>query len=245
MKNFQYIARDYTPSIDLETLGKTFNTLEQGHKEAVKAASELETVVANLDMNEAEDGFKQQLINEIKDTVDNNTIYGNSYGALDDLILKSGDIASDGRIIGKLRNQKAKKEYDAKVDAMAITEGMKQMYKEENPYYYKEGDIDKHTGRYLPGEMWKPTTTPVATVSDAEIQKYALQIAAKDAGGGESVSFLDANGKPTPDPNQSEDGTIYKVETPHISSWYGREDEVEGSYTIYLYKYKDRGSFIK
>ena len=43
----------------------------------------------------------------------------------------------------------------------------------------------------------------------------------------------------------NEDGTIYKVETPHISSWYGREDEVEGSYTIYLYKYKDRGSFIK
>ena len=43
----------------------------------------------------------------------------------------------------------------------------------------------------------------------------------------------------------NEDGTIYKVETPHISSWYGREDVIKGSYTIYLYKYKDRGSFIK
>ena len=43
----------------------------------------------------------------------------------------------------------------------------------------------------------------------------------------------------------NEDGTVYKVETPHISSWYGREDVIEGSYTIYLYKYKDRGSFIK
>ena len=230
MKTFQYIARDYTPSIDLETLGKTFDTLEQGHKEAVKAASELETVVANLDMNEAEDGFKQQLINEIKTTVDNNTIYGNSYGALDDLILKSGNIASDGRIIGKLRNQKAKKEYDAKVDAMPITEGMKQMYKEENPYYYKEGGVDKNTGRYLPGEMWKPTTTPVATVSDAEIQKYALQIAAKDAGGGESVSFLDANGKPTPDPSQSEDGTIYKK----VSGKWERlsEDKIKQAYDV-------------
>lgn len=230
MKTFQYIARDYKPSIDLETLGKTFDTLEQGHKEAVKAASELETVVANLDMNEAEDGFKQQLINEIKDTIDNNTIYGNSYGALDDLILKSGNIASDGRIIGKLRNQKAKKEYDAKVDAMAITEGMKQMYKEENPYYYKDGGVDKNTGRYLPGEMWKPTTTPVATVSDAEIQKYALQIAAKDAGSGESISFLDANGKPTPDPNQSEDGTIYKK----VGSKWERlsEDKIKQAYDV-------------
>ena len=230
MKTFQYIARDYTPSVDLEVLGKTYDTLEQGHKEAIKAASDLETVVANLDMNEAEDGFKQQLINEIKDTIDNNTIYGNSYGALDDLILKSGNIASDGRIIGKLRNQKAKKEYDAKVDAMAINEGMKQMYKEENPYYYKDGGVDKNTGRYLPGEMWKPTTTPVATVSDAEIQKYALQIAAKDAGSGESISFLDANGKPTPDPNQSEDGTIYKK----VGSKWERlsEDKIKQAYDV-------------
>ena len=101
MKTFQYIARDYTPSIDLETLGKTFDTLEQGHKEAVKAASELETVVANLDMNEAEDGFKQQLINEIKTTVDNNTIYGNSYGALDDLILCINTFAVSELVISR------------------------------------------------------------------------------------------------------------------------------------------------
>ena len=38
-----------------------------------------------------------------------------------------------------------------------------------------------------------------------------------------------------------EDGTICNVENPHIQ-W---DDTVEGSYTIYLYKYKDRGSFIK
>ena len=38
-----------------------------------------------------------------------------------------------------------------------------------------------------------------------------------------------------------EDGTIYNVENPYVR-WDG---SVEGSYTIYLYKYKDRGSFIK
>ena len=38
-----------------------------------------------------------------------------------------------------------------------------------------------------------------------------------------------------------EDGTICNVENPYIR-WDG---SVEGSYTIYLYKYKDRGSFIK
>ena len=200
----------YIPSVDLTTLGNTFNTLEQGHKEAVKAASDLEITVANLPMNEDEDGFKQQLVNEIKNTIDENTIYGNSYGALDDLIIKIGNIKSDGRVIGRLRNQAAKKEYDAKVDAMPITEGMKQMYKEQNPYHYEDGEIDERTGRYLPGELWKPTTNPVATVPENEIQKYALQIAAKDAGSGETISFLDANGNPTSDPSKSEDGTMYK-----------------------------------
>ena len=39
----------------------------------------------------------------------------------------------------------------------------------------------------------------------------------------------------------NEDGTIYDVKTPYMR-W---DDTVEGSYTIYLYKYKDRGSFIK
>ena len=230
MKTFEYVTREYTPSIDLNVLGNTYNTLEQGHKEAVKAASDLEVAVSNLDMNEAEDGFKQQLINEIKTTIDDNTIYGNSYGALDDLIMQAGNVASDGRVIGRLRSQAAKKEYDKKVDAMNIPDGMKQMYKEKNPYHYEDGSIDERTGRYLPGETWEPTTNPVTTIPEAEIQKYALQIAAKDAGGGESVSFLDKNGKPTHDPTKSEDGSMYKK----VGTKWERlsKDKIEQAYKV-------------
>lgn len=232
MKTFDYISREYVPSIDLDTLGKTYDTLEQGHKEAVKAASDLEVAISNLDMNEAEDGFKQQLVNEIKQTVEDNTIYGNSYGALDDLIMKSGNIATDGRVIGRLRNQAAKKEYDAKVDAMNITNGMKEMYKEENPYYYEDGKIDKKTGRYMAGEKWQAKTNPVNTVSEAEIQKYVLQIVAKDAGGGNTVTFLDEYGRPTLDPSKSVDGAIYK----NTGTKYERlsEDKIKQAYNVAL-----------
>lgn len=210
MNTFQYQSRNYIPRVDLTTLGKSFDTLEQGHKEAVKTASELETAVANLDMNEAEDGFKQQLISEIQNTVKENTLFGNSYGALDDLIMKQGNIASDGRVIGRLRSNAAKKEYDAKVDAMAIPDGMKQMYKDENPYYYVDGDIDEQTGKIKAGQKWQAKTNPVKTVPMTEIQKYALAIAAKEAGGEENVSFLDAEGKETYDPAKSADGAMYK-----------------------------------
>lgn len=230
MPQVNYISRDYIPRVDLTTLGNTFNTLEEGHQAAVKAASDLEIAVSQLDMNEAEDNFKEQLISEIKDTIDNNTLYGNAYGALDNLVTQAGNIQSDGRVIGRLRNQAAKKAYDAKVDSMAIPDGMKQMYKEENPYYYEDGAIDERTGRTLPGELWKPIINPVTTVPDTEIQKYALQIAAKEAGGGENISFLDANEKETYDPSKSVDGAFYRK----IGTKYERlsEDKIRRAYQI-------------
>lgn len=175
MAQVQYITRDFIPRVDLTTLGNTFNTLEQGHQAAVKAASDLKAVIAELPMDAQEDGFKEQLVNEINQTIDDNTLYGNSYGALDNLVTQIGDIQSDGRIIGRLRNHQAKVEYDAKVDAMAIPDGMKQMYKEENPYYYEDGEINANTGRVLPGEMWEAKTNPVTTVPENQIQAYALQ----------------------------------------------------------------------
>lgn len=252
MNTFQYQSRNYTPRVDLATLGKSIDTLEQGHKEAIKTVSALETAVANLDMNEAEDGFKQQLVSEIQNTIKENTLFGNSYGALDDLIMKQGNIASDGRVIGRLRSNAAKKEYDAKVDAMAIPDGMKQMYKDENPYYYVDGDVDERTGKVKPGQKWEAKTNPVKTIPMAEIQKYALSIAAKDAGGGESISFLDAAGKETFDPTKSVDGAMYrKVGTKYerltkdkidkamqvaIQSIPGAEDSLRQDYKYGLYQ---------
>ena len=230
MRTFQYIARDYVPRVDLQTLGSTFNTLEEGHQAAVKAASDLKATIAELPMNAQEDSFKEKLVNEINQTVDDNTLYGNSYGALDNLVEQIGNIQSDGRIIGRVRNHQAKVEYDAKVDAMAIPDGMKQMYKEQNPYYYEDGGIDAKTGRYLPGELWKATTNPVTTVPDIEIQKYALQIAAKEDGDGEHITFLDKYGKETPDPSQSADGAFYRK----VGTKYERlsEDKIRQAYQV-------------
>lgn len=230
MKNYNFVNTPYIAPVNLEILGKTFDTLEQGHQNAVKTASELKTTIANLPMNEQEDDFKQQLINEIENTIDYNTTYGNSYAALDDLITKAGDIMSDGRVIGRLRNQAAKEEYDAKVDIMAISEGMKQMYKEENPYIYVEGEIDERTGKTVPGELWKPKTNPVATVSPTEIQNYALQIAAEESGSYQTITFLDKNGKPTSNAEESVDGLIYQ----QIGTTYQRlpKEKIAEAYRI-------------
>lgn len=200
----------YIPSVDLTTLGNTFNTLEEGHKKAIQTASELENTIAKLEMDESESDFKEGLIADIQNTIDDNTIYGNAYGSLDDLIMKAGNISSRGDVIGRMKSYAAKKEYDAKVDAAAIPDAMKEMYKKENPYHYTDGEIDERTGRVKMGEIWKPTTTPVKTIAQADIQKQALAIAATDEGQSNSISFLDANGRPTYRPEESVDGLIYQ-----------------------------------
>ena len=86
MNEFKYTSRPYVSRVNLETLGKSFDILEQGHKEAVKTASDLKTAIYNLQMDNSENGFKDQLISEIQKTIDDNTVYGNSYAALDDII---------------------------------------------------------------------------------------------------------------------------------------------------------------
>ena len=80
MAQVQYITREFIPRVDLTTLGNTFNTLEQGHQAAIQAASDLKATIATLPMDAQEDGFKEKLVNEINQTVDDNTLYGNSYG---------------------------------------------------------------------------------------------------------------------------------------------------------------------
>lgn len=256
MKYVDYIARDYVPRVDLTTLGNTYNTLEQGHQEAVKTASDLKTTVAALDMNEAEDGFKQQLVNEINTAIDENTLYGNSYGALDNLVAKAGDIASDPRVIGRLRSQQEYKAFQTKVDAMDMPEDYKSIYKEINPYHYKD-TIDATTGQVIGGNTWKPTYNPVNTVPLSEIITNGIRIAAEDSGESMGTVWLDKNGRPTNDPNQSFDGEVYMTTASgykaltkdkiragiraYIESTPGAKASLEQDYKIAAYKFQRDG----
>lgn len=212
MKTFQYSTREYVPSVDLNVLGKTYDTLEQGHKEAVKAASDLEVVMANLDLNETENEWRQQKINEIKQTVADNTIYGNSYAALDDIVMKAGDLASDQGAIGRLQAQKDFKTFQDRVNNdKSLPQDYKDYYLENNPYHY-EDTYDKN-GNIIGGTKWKPNTSPTNVVPLSELMVKGIQIAAKESGGGDVTRWLDANGNLTTDPSKAFDGEYYNTTT--------------------------------
>ena len=225
MINYQYTDTPYVDPVDLETLSKTYATLEEGHHKAVAAEAELKTAIANYDLNEAEDGFRQAMLDDLVSTIEENTKYGNKYGALDDIVTKAGDIESNPALLGRLKAQADYKAFQAKLDQMDIPDEYKEMYTELNPYYYQ--DKFDEQGRIIGGTTWQATDKPVKTISLADIITKGISWASAEAGESTVTRWLDENGNITTDPTKAFDGEYYDTTT---NSWQrlGRDKIMAG-----------------
>lgn len=196
MLTYKLQNRPIQPSYTLDVMAKGYSTMEQGHQQAIDTASKLKTAVANLPMNTAEDGYKQALLNSINKTIEDNTLYGNSYAALDDIVKQSGDISSNPGVLGRIKAQQEYSTYNAKVDARNdISDDVKRYSKAMNPYYYQDKLDDK--GNVIGGSEWKPTFNPVKSYDLNDIFARALQYIKPDQGSYEKTQFIDANGNVT------------------------------------------------
>lgn len=213
MNIINYIQRQQVNPIEVGAFDKAATTLQQGHKEAVKAASDLELAIAKLDLNEKEDAFRAAKLNQIKDTIRANTIYGNSYGALSKIIESQGSILGGADMIGRLKAQAEYKQYQDTLDKRQdISQDVKDRFKETNPYYYAD-KIDKKTGEIIGGTKWSPNSTPVEGVDMSKVASMALQLAASEKGGSNKTTWLDADGNPTSDYRKSVTGAVFNVTT--------------------------------
>lgn len=192
MKTYINTQQVQIPSYNLEVASNAFNKLNEGHIQAIQAQSELQNAIAQLDLNEAEDDFRQQLVNEIDSTVKENTRYNNAYFALPDIIAKAGNINSNPELIGRLRAQQA---YKANIDAIDartdVNDAAKEMAKAMSPYYYR----DKETGELINNGIWKPGYSPVKSYDINEILQLVGQYVSPDKGGFSApISFLNVDG---------------------------------------------------
>ena len=192
-----YIYQDNTSQSRQNAINQLINTadkLEAGHLKAVEAASQLQATIANLDMNEAEDGFKAGLQAELQQTIADNVQYGNMYYALDDIIKKSGDLLSRPDVIGRLRAQQDYKAFMDDLDKRTdIPEYLKNMYRDGtvNPYHYED---KVENGKIIGGSKWMPTHRPVSHIDEVKIIEQALKLVkpgTNNAYG--SYYFVDAN----------------------------------------------------
>lgn len=254
----------YTPTfrqqvnpIDLNVLARTYNTLEQGHQQAIQTKSQIDAQLAQLDLNEAEDAWRQEQLNKVRNALTENMQYDNAYSSLDDIVRTYGDITSSPGMIGRLRAQQDYKAYVNNLDKRTdLSEDYKKYYRAINKYNYQ--DITDKNGNVIGGSKWTPIDKEVSEIPMNKILNQALQWAAKEQGGGSQTRWLDANGKVTDDITKSVTGEIYsntKGEWKRLSkaklaeavkavieNTPGAKASLEQDYKIAKWKYDQNGS---
>lgn len=254
----------YTPTfrqqvnpIDLNVLARTYNTLEQGHQQAIQTKSQIDAQLAQLDLNEAEDVWRQEQLNKVRNALTENMQYGNAYSSLDDIVGTYGDITSSPGMIGRLRAQQDYKAYMDNLDKRTdLSEDYKNYYRAVNKYNYQ--DITDKNGNVIGGSKWTPIDKEVSEIPMNQILNQALQWAAKEQGGGSQTRWLDANGKVTDDITKSVTGEIYshtkgdwqrlskaklaEAVKAVIENTPGAKASLEQDYKIAKWKYDQNGS---
>lgn len=254
----------YTPTfrqqvnpIDLNVLARTYNTLEQGHQQAIQTKSQIDAQLAQLDLNEAEDAWRQEQLNKVRSALTENMQYGNAYSSLDDIVRTYGDITSSPGMIGRLRAQQDYKAYMNNLDKRTdLSEDYKNYYRAVNKYNYQ--DITDKNGNVIGGSKWIPIDKEVSEIPMNKILNQALQWAAKEKGGGSQTRWLDANGKVTDDITKSVTGEIYshtkgdwqrlskaklaEAVKAVIENTPGAKASLEQDYKIAKWKYDQNGS---
>lgn len=254
----------YTPTfrqqvnpIDLNVLARTYNTLEQGHQQAIQTKSQIDAQLAQLDLNEAEDAWRQEQLNKVRNALTENMQYGNAYSSLDDIVGTYGDITSSPGMIGRLRAQQDYKAYMDNLDKRTdLSEDYKNYYRAVNKYNYQ--DITDKNGNVIGGSKWTPIDKEVSEIPMNQILNQALQWAAKEQGGGSQTRWLDASGKVTDDITKSVTGEIYSHSKGQwqrlskaklaeavkavIENTPGAKASLEQDYKIAKWKYDQNGS---
>lgn len=254
----------YTPTfrqqvnpIDLNVLARTYNTLEQGHQQAIQTKSQIDAQLAQLDLNEAEDAWRQEQLNKVRNALTENMQYGNAYSSLDDIVGTYGDITSSPGMIGRLRAQQDYKAYMNNLDKRTdLSEDYKNYYRAINKYNYQ--DITDKNGNVIGVSKWTPIDKEVSEIPMNQILSQALQWAAKEQGGGSQTRWLDANGKVTDDITKSVTGEIYshtkgdwqrlskaklaEAVKAVIENTPGAKASLEQDYKIAKWKYDQNGS---
>ena len=188
MKTYQNVRPQYVAPIDLQTLNTAYANLESMHQQAVQTSSELKNAIAQLQLNESEEPFRQQLVKSVEDTISQNMYHDNLAGAYDDIVKLSGDIVSNPALIGRLKAQQEYLKYKAQIESSDIPEQYKENFKKLNPYYYQ--DFYDESGKITGGSKWEPNRLPVKKVDYNALMTKALQYITPSQNSTEVARFM-------------------------------------------------------
>lgn len=205
---FRPTLNSFVAPADLNLINSQYNKLEQGNQQAVAQASAYEAALAQLDLNPAEDAWRQQQIASIRSALNDNMQFGNAYSSLDDIVRTYGDVASNPGMIGRLRAQQDYKTYITNLENnKTLSQDTKDYYKALNTYRYQ----DKYdaNGNVIGGTEWTPIEHETDTVDIAAVIHNAIAKLQPEGSQGDSFYYKTADGRFTTNRSESVNGLPY------------------------------------
>ena len=255
MKTYQYLEKPYVSPINLDVLNTTFSNLETMHQKAVQTGSELKAAIAKLPLNEAEEGFRDNLYTQIQQTIDQNTIHGNLAAGYDDLVKYQGELLTNKALVGRINAQAEYLKTKDYIDKFDIPEEYREMYRELNRYYY-EDEYDEN-GNIIGGTTWQPNILPTKMINLSDLVTKGINRAAVEKGSYKVTHWLNEKGEVTTNPSEAFDGVIYNEITTQyerlghdkiitaikavVNETPGAKESIKQDYDVAVYQYKNNG----
>lgn len=185
------LKRDY----HLDIFGNSVDKITQQHEKALEQQSAIRQALANIQLNAAEDKWKQEYIDDISKQIDNAAQFGNYSTALNTATTLAGKALSDPALRGRMRaNEQYEKELErqkTRVDRGEIGQNTYAWWLKNNPYTYS--DIRNENGTIVGGTEYEPTFRPVNDINWASAAMAAFKMispykSSVSTDGGTSVS---------------------------------------------------------
>jgi hypothetical protein len=202
----QYVPRQQY-AMPFEYVQHGVESLKKAHYDALEQQSHIAASIASLELNEAENGWKDKYTQDITAAIDGAAEDGHYATALTRAKQLAGKVASDPALLGRARYQQDFKKFQEQVKTSSdYDQDVKEYALEKNPYAYQ--DTQNEAGKVTGGNTFAAAYTPTKSIPIESAMKEALQIVAKDAGGSEALTFGDGSGGFTKDYANS-DGVAY------------------------------------
>lgn len=200
----------FTPQqADMNLLARSLDKIEQRELATSQQRGAIAKALADVELNEAEDAWKANYANQIQDEINSLISVGDYSNALNRSAILAGKALADPALRGRVRaQQEYKKKRDEVLARTDLNQVTKDRWLEQNPYHY-EDKFDAN-GNVVGGTKWESDWNPVSRYDMTKLYGLVQQLAAKEAGGGESATFIDEQGNQVSDPSKGFYGMAVK-----------------------------------
>lgn len=169
----------YTPrEFDVAPLQRSLAQLDERKEQTDKQRSAIRLAFDQLKMNEAEDEFKQNYINDVINKIDTAAQFGDYSAALEEATSLASSSLTDPRVTGRVRAeeqyQKELQLQQARRDKGEISQATYNWWAKKNPYSYQDKYDNK--GNVIGGTSYDPSFRPVNDINWASAAMAAFKL---------------------------------------------------------------------